>query len=116
MLRFWQQSAKSCRSRASLSRPVTRLLCYNADVDRDRTFQRRPLNAPRPVRVIEDANGMPTSVNGRPVARIVDRWRIDDEWWREPISRMYFDVELAGGIRWTGFKDLISGQWYEQRV
>jgi len=77
----------------------------------------RPLNAPRPVRVVEAPDGAPTSINGRRVERIADRWRIDDEWWREePVSRMYYEVELVGGIRWTGYKDLISGKWYEQRV
>ena len=38
----------------------------------------RPLNAPRPVRVVEAPDGAPTSINGRQVERIADRWRIDD--------------------------------------
>lgn len=77
----------------------------------------RPLNAPRPVRVVEASDGSPVSINGHQVARVVDRWRIDDEWWREsPISRMYYEVELADGRTWTGFRDLIGDGWYEQRV
>lgn len=30
-----------------------------------------------------------------PVLEILDRWRIDDEWWRKEISRMYFHLVLA---------------------
>ena len=48
------------------------------------------------------------------VKRIVNMWRIDDEWWRRPISRLYFLVELERGIRVTVFKDLIGGGWYRQ--
>jgi hypothetical protein len=42
-------------------------------------------------------------------------WRIDDEWWRQEISRCYFELELSGGTVITAFQDLISGTWYWQR-
>jgi hypothetical protein len=44
----------------------------------------------------------------------VDRWRIDDEWWRKEISRMYFHVTLEGGRVLTIFQDLIAGAWFRQ--
>lgn len=67
----------------------------------------RPLNLPRPIQL--DAGG------GWPVVEILDRWRIDDEWWRPaPISRMYFRVVLEGGQVLTIFHDLIGGGWYLQ--
>jgi hypothetical protein len=50
----------------------------------------------------------------RPVAAIHDRWRIDDEWWREEIARQYFEVELEGGRRVTLFRDLLRDAWYLQ--
>ncbi|MEE8158854.1 MAG: hypothetical protein V3T78_05745 [Dehalococcoidia bacterium] len=47
---------------------------------------------------------------------IEDRWRIDDEWWREgPISRTYFDCVLGDGRHVTLVKDLITNSWYRQR-
>jgi hypothetical protein len=49
------------------------------------------------------------------VARTADRWRIDDEWWRErPLSRTYYRVLLEDGQPLTLFRDDVTGQWYEQ--
>jgi hypothetical protein len=50
----------------------------------------------------------------RRVVAIHDRWRIDDEWWREEIARLYYDVELEGGRRMTVFRDLVAGGWFLQ--
>lgn len=53
----------------------------------------------------------------QPVARVRDRWRIDDRWWTEtPVSRMYFELELADGRLLTLFRDQLGDAWYEQRV
>ncbi len=77
-----------------------------------------PLNAPREIRVIATA-GRPFSVRAggraRRVARISNQWRIDDEWWRQEISRHYFELELEDGQVITVFADLVSGRWYQQR-
>jgi hypothetical protein len=49
------------------------------------------------------------------VAAVQDRWRIDDEWWRErPVSRVYFSVLLEDGRRLTIYRDLVTGRWSEQ--
>jgi hypothetical protein len=95
----------------------------------------RPLNAPRPIRVEADARGLPLAIElpkGRrggakarekaersissfiPVQEIADRWRIDDEWWRQEISRMYFRVVLTGGRVLTVFQNLITSDWFLQ--
>ncbi len=79
----------------------------------------RPLNLPRPVKVIEAPQGWPREVYLRHtptgVASVEDRWRIDDEWWREgPISRMYFECILENGRLITVFQDLVTGVWYRQ--
>lgn len=97
-----------------------------------------PLNAPREIRVAAAGDGHPASVvrvgggpaaarvAGRPVsvraggrqqrvARISNEWRIDDEWWRQEISRHYFELELGDGQVITVFCDLTSGKWYQQR-
>jgi len=87
----------------------------------------RPLNVPRPLRVVADERGWPVAVGvGQhltphphlaPVLEVLDRWRIDDEWWRKEISRMYFQVVLASGeapLVMTMFHDLVEGGWFAQ--
>jgi hypothetical protein len=78
-----------------------------------------PLNVPRDIRVTADEDGCPVFVwlsnRQRRVARIRNTWRIDDEWWRQEISRRYFDLELSDGSVITVFQDLISGNWSRQR-
>ncbi len=52
----------------------------------------------------------------RNIASIQDRWRIDDEWWREaPLSRMYYQLQLEGGRVVTVYQDLMGGAWWLQR-
>jgi hypothetical protein len=48
------------------------------------------------------------------VSGIADTWRIDEEWWREEISRLYFLVELESGKRLVVFHDLLGGGWFRQ--
>jgi len=79
----------------------------------------RPLNQPRFIQVKEDPQGWPhTLYINRKVARITgiqDRWRIDDEWWREePVSRMYFECSLDDIDLVVIFHDLRTLQWYRQ--
>ena len=75
----------------------------------------KPLNRPESVRVKEGGHSRPLGVEGIPVASVVDRWRIDDEWWREdPIARMYYRVLLEDGRSLTIFQDLKDLSWYRQ--
>ena len=79
----------------------------------------KPVNTPEPVRVEEDAAGLPLAVRlsrrRLRIAGIEDKWRIDDEWWRkEPVSRFYYSVLLTSGQKVVLYKDLISGEWYKQ--
>lgn len=84
-----------------------------------RPHQFRPLNRPSPIEVLCDAAGLPLFVNvgkrRRRVVAILDRWRIDEEWWREPISRLYYEVECEDGTRETIYCDLLQNTWYRQR-
>jgi hypothetical protein len=78
----------------------------------------KPVNAPEALKVEEDAAGLPVAVRikrRQSVMTIEDRWRIDDEWWRaEPISRLYYNVLLVSGQRLVLYKDLVTGEWYQQ--
>ncbi|HEY41450.1 MAG TPA: hypothetical protein G4O18_06285 [Dehalococcoidia bacterium] len=49
------------------------------------------------------------------IIAIEDRWRLDDEWWRqEPVSRLYYAIRLASGQKLVIYKDLVTGAWYRQ--
>ena len=78
------------------------------------------INQPRKTRVLfktgaEDIPFVIETKTGRMhrVVEIQDRWRIDDEWWRDrEIARMYFQCILDNGSQKIIFKDLCTGQWY----
>ena len=79
----------------------------------------RPINEPVPIDMDIGGDGDPVRlcVQGRwfVVSEWRDRWRVDDEWWRdEEISRMYFKVLLDDGREVTVFRDLITDRWYQQ--
>jgi hypothetical protein len=78
----------------------------------------KPVNLPETVQVEEAAAGLPGIIrlpHRQAVTAIINRWRIDDEWWRsEPISRLYYTVILKSGQRMTVFKDLVKGSWLRQ--
>jgi hypothetical protein len=81
--------------------------------------QLQALNSPRPVRIDTNAEGEPVAfyspLRRYEVEEIVERWRIDDDWWREqPISRLYFRLLLEGGAIVDVFHDLVSGRWAKQ--
>lgn len=80
----------------------------------------RPLGTPRKVAVRTDEHGEPLYVRlpGKTARRIEvvrERWRIDDEWWRAPISREYRAVVLDDGRNLTLYHDLLSDAWYVQK-
>lgn len=84
-----------------------------------RTDRLRALNVPRPVEVELDAHGFPFAIEEegrekRIVEEILEAWRIDDEWWREPITRQYVEVVLEGGGHMVLFEDLKAKQWFMQ--
>jgi hypothetical protein len=78
----------------------------------------KPVNTPEPVPVAEDGSGLPLAVRcprRQTVVAVEDRWRLDDEWWRqEPVSRLYYAALLASGERLVLYKDLTGGGWYRQ--
>jgi len=78
----------------------------------------RALNEPRPASVHADGNGSPVMVvYGRRRLRVEavrETWRIDDEWWRRPISRIYHTVVLEDGKSVTIYQDLAAGGWFMQ--
>ena len=91
-----------------------------------RTDRLRTLNEPQMVAVELDAAGVPKAVKKQlrrsdgqeetaaVVETVLETWRIDDEWWRQIISRRYFAVILEGGARVVLFEDLVTHVWFIQ--
>lgn len=88
----------------------------------------RTLNAPRLVEVELDGQGRPQAIRDgygraqtstdehrRAVDTIGEVWRVDDEWWRQPISRRYFDIVLEGGKHVVLYQDLMTSRWWLQQ-
>jgi hypothetical protein len=63
--------------------------------------------------VVHQASGTPGT--GKRVEAIGESWRVEDEWWRQPISRRYVEVVLEGGGRVVLYEDLITGEWWVQQ-
>ena len=78
-----------------------------------------PVFTPREIGVIAGQYGGPAAIalkkRERKVVSVRNIWRIDDEWWREEISRLYFELELDNALVITVFHDLIAGTWYQQK-
>jgi len=86
---------------------------------RNRPDRLRALNVPQRVEVELDERGVPAFVkpktgNGKRIESIGETWRIDDEWWRRPISRRHVEAILERGKRVVLFEDLITAEWWMQ--
>jgi hypothetical protein len=71
-----------------------------------------------PVEVELDAAGDLIAIrwNGRREAvEVCNQWRVEEAWWRGPITRDYFKV--AGG-RWLAlvYLDRVDGTWHLERL
>ena len=83
----------------------------------------RALNVPHRVEVELDPNGLPAKIGMQSdeeevmvtIETVRETWRIDDEWWREPITRTYHEVLLQGGARLVLFVDLVTRKWFVQK-
>ncbi len=84
-----------------------------------RTHRLRPLNLPQPVKVVLNDGGLPIAIirggKRKEVEEIGEVWRVNDEWWREPIARRYVETILEGGRRLVVYEDQRTGEWFEQR-
>ena len=79
----------------------------------------RPLHTPRRIRIEPAGSGAPLAVHlsGRRLAveAVLERWRIDDEWWRErPVSRLYHRLLLEDGRTLDVYQALRTGAWFRQ--
>ena len=50
------------------------------------------------------------------VAEIANCWRVHVHWWQREIWREYFKVLTDSGLLCTLYHDLLTDQWYLERV
>jgi hypothetical protein len=94
-------------------------LSRSASEGASRDGKLRPLNQPRPVVVETDERGVPTTIVvskfRRAVESVLEKWRIDDEWWRtQRVSRTYWRLLLEDGRTVDVYRDLARNRWYRQ--
>ena len=79
----------------------------------------RPLNLPQRVDVCTGPDGWPDAIiinhKRKPIEALGEIWRVDDEWWRNPISRTCIEVMLTGGAHLILFQDHMTDKWYVQK-
>ncbi len=77
--------------------------------------RRSGLYEPRPVRV-QLSGATPAALDGKRVDSIREEWLVEDRWWASPpLRRHYVELVLGSGRCVTAFRDLETGQWFEQR-
>lgn len=73
------------------------------------------------------ANGTPIAVDGdleafawagqrHAIQRVAKRWRVDEGWWTQRQWREYARVITDTGLLAIVFQDLVTRQWYLQRL
>ncbi len=72
------------------------------------------------VQVETDTSGTPQRLRMDGVTSgevgICNHWRVDDDWWREPVARDYFKLVTRDGLLCTIFLDEIRGTWHLERI
>ena len=73
-----------------------------------------------PVQVRCDALATPTSLTlGRvrhPVRQVLERWRVDEGWWRKRAWREYFKLLTDSGLLVVIYHDIARQEWRLQRI
>ncbi len=80
----------------------------------------RLLYPPIRITVVIDSQGRPSSFrwDGRrhEVAGICNSWRVDTDWWKRRIARVYYKVETREGLLCNLYLDEVGGEWYLARI
>lgn len=50
------------------------------------------------------------------VVEITRAWRVDIDWWQDRVWRAYFKLSTDTGLLVIIYQDLLSGEWYLQRL
>ncbi len=64
---------------------------------------------------VTETQSVPRAVEAHSVRKVVDLWEVDTEWWMpEPARRRYWRLVTDGGRLITVYRDLTTGEWYQQ--
>jgi hypothetical protein len=80
----------------------------------------RLFRQPQQINVKTNDLGEPVTIHrGGRRDRVVSagkRWRVNENWWRQEVSREYFQIETASGLVAEIYRDMLSGSWYLHRI
>ena len=65
-----------------------------------------------------DAHGQPAQLRwegGSIPVEVCNRWRVDEAWWRRPVSRDYYKL-VGNNLLALVYLDLVDGTWHLERV
>lgn len=65
-----------------------------------------------------DAHGQPTCLRwegGSEQVEVCNRWRVEEAWWRKPVSRDYYKL-YGQRLLALVYLDLVDGTWHLERV
>jgi len=65
-----------------------------------------------------DATGQPERLRwrgGSEPVEVCNRWRIEEAWWRRPVSRDYYKL-VGPHLLALVYLDLLDGTWHLERV
>lgn len=64
---------------------------------------------------VSETRSVPRSVGPHSVRKVIDLWDVDTEWWMpQPARRRYWRVVTNGGKLLTVYRDVDTGEWYQQ--
>lgn len=80
----------------------------------------RLLHHPIKIDVVIDGQGRPSSFrwdeSHHEVVGICKSWRVDTDWWKRRIARIYYKVETGEGLLCDLYLDEVGGKWYLERI
>jgi hypothetical protein len=72
------------------------------------------------ISVVSDTLKTPLSFTWRrrihKVQYVAKRWRVDVDWWEDRVWREYFKLSTNTGLLVVVYRDLLTGDWYLQRL
>jgi len=78
------------------------------------------LPSPPIIEVATGADGEPVRLRWRrwqvKVDAVCNRWRVEDDWWRQEVARDYYKIRTDDGTLCVIFRDRKQGTWHLQRV
>lgn len=80
----------------------------------------RLLRRPIKISVAIDDRGGPRSFYGSgnyyEVVEVCNTWRVDADWWKRRIARIYYKVETREGLLCDLYLDEVKDAWYLERI